>query len=104
MYYRVTSGMVEPADSSTARPVIAAVSGMTLSIRSFIITSDAAQNVTIEDTAGTNIMPAIACEANRSVVSPVYAPGSYRVTGGVGINILGSTTDAVSAVIEAYVL
>lgn len=101
--YAVRSGKVVPANCSTAQTVIAAVSGATLSLRSFIITSELAQDVSIEDGSANNIMT-LAVEANVSLCSPVFHPGSFKAAVGTALKIKGAGADKVACIMEAYEL
>ena len=85
---------IQTADISTTTALIAATAGRTYSVKSLTISVTAACIITLESSAGTDLMqftlPA------RGGVALEWDPGELEAATGVGFSILSSTADDVS--------
>jgi len=107
--YRIVSGTVADTDCDPAVAVIAAITGKTLSIRSFMVSGVAAAQIQIQDDAGTPVviipdMHIVTGVGMAALTGGPYEPGSFKATKGQAIDVLSSTGDKISCLLECYVL
>ena len=103
--YRYVSAQVT-GDLSSTTPVIAAITGMTLSLKRLIFSASAtaAQTVIVENpTTGTDILGPLQCAINGGVALE-FSPAALKAEAGKGINVIVSTSAVSTAYIEAWVL
>ncbi len=102
---RSVSGAVV-AGSAGAAAIIAAVTGFTVWIQKvvIVITTDAAQTITVQDTAGTpiHVLEIPASAGDGSVHTVDFGARGYALTADKGLDISGTAGPAYAYVIEAY--
>ena len=104
--YSVSAGQKTGDLSSTSAIVAAPGAGRTLSIKSIALNCGAtAQNITIENSDGTDIIGPIYLPINGVFPQMQYAPGVFKANAAnASINVVASGSANMTAVVECYVL
>jgi len=100
--YRITSGTRGNGDLSSSAAVVAAITGVTLSLKRVIWSASAAGVYTIERADGTDLV-VVNLGANGGAVME-FAPGQLNGSAGAAINALASVTGSAFVYVECYAL
>lgn len=101
--YPIAPGMIDGADCSTARTVIAARGTGILAIKSLMLSAAAASAVFLQDEDGNVIYPTVYLGANETFEINDLDGDSFKLPMNKALQVKADVSTGVSAAVEAYV-